>query len=142
MENLKRDVSVSVYTVQKDEDGKSEINADYKGTMYYKSGVYHVFYTEYSEEGEALSKCRIKCGDGIVEIKREGNYSSRLQFQQGKTFKTVYRTPYGDMPVVIKTKRVLSAVDSVGGKIILDYSMSLAGKDFSNNVVVALEVLS
>lgn len=141
MENLKRDVSVNVCTLQKDEDGKSEINANYKGTMYYKSGVCHVFYTEYSDEGEILSRCKIKCGDGVVEIKRDGSYASRLQFQQGKTFKTVYSTPYGDMPVVTKTKRVLSAVDSMGGKIILDYSMSVAGNDFVNNVVISIEVL-
>lgn len=140
MNNLKRDVCVSVYTVQKDEDGKSEIKASYDGVMYLKSGIYYIFYTEYSEDGEQTAQCRIKCSKGEVEIRREGSYSSRLCFEAGKTYKTVYNTPYGTMPVSIKAKTVVVAVDENGGKILLDYSMSLAGKDFQNNVTIALEV--
>ncbi len=142
MENQKRNVSIKVCTVQKDEDGKSNISADYKGTLYFKQGVCYVFYTEYTEEGEESAKCRIKSAPGFVEIKREGAYSSRLCFETGKPYKTVYNTPYGHMPVEIKTKKAISALDINGGKIMLEYNMSLAGKEFDNSVVVYVRLLS
>ena len=141
MDNSRKNVTVNVCTVQKDKDGKSTIEASYDGVMYYKSGVFYVFYTEYSEDGEETAKCRLKLDHDEVEIKREGAYGSRLSFRQGSSFKSMYNTPYGSMPVEIKTKKCINAVDNQGGKIVLDYRMSIAGNEFDNNVAIILQII-
>jgi hypothetical protein len=42
------------------------------------------------------------------------------------------------MPVVVKAKKVVTAVDAYGGKILLEYNMSLGGRDFYNQVTIRI----
>lgn len=142
MIDLKKEVLIRVNTIQKDEEGKSDISAIYNGVMYMKSGAILLFYSEFSEDGEKTADCRIKLSDTSVEIKRSGAYSSRLIFEQGKVYKTVYNTPYGQLPVVVKTAKVISAVDEFGGKVLLDYKMDIAGRKFINSVSIRIELVT
>ena len=76
---------------------------------------------------------------GRVEICRNGAYGTNIVYEQGKVYKTVYKMPYGEMPMVVKPSRVLTALDEDGGKIYLDYKMSLAGQEFDNKIIIAIQ---
>ena len=139
MGNLKREVIVTVSTIQKEDGEKDSFSNEYKGTLFVKNGKYFIFYTEYGEEGDKMSDSVIRCDGENVEIKRTGAYSSVLAFSRGKEYKTVYSTPYGGMPVSLKCKNVLCAIDSQGGKLILDYKMNIADKNYENNVTISVK---
>lgn len=140
MEKEKKSVRVSTFTMQKDEDGKTEFSTSAEGIMYVKDGGYFIFYTEQDEDGEKMSDGRITVTKNSVEIKRTGAYSSRLIFEEGKTHKSIYSTPYGNMPAVLKTRKITSAVDSDGGKIILEYIMTVGERTFENSVTVRIDI--
>lgn len=139
MDNLKKEVIIRVSTIQIDEGEKSLIADEYKGTMYVKNGKYFIFYTEYGEEGDKMSDSVIRCDGEVVEIKRTGAYSSVLTFCSGQEYKTVYSTPYGGMPVSLKCKKALCALDKDGGKIILEYKMNIVDKNYNNKVTISVK---
>ncbi len=141
MEKQKKRVLVETFTRQKDQDGKTEFSTRSEGTMFVKDGEYFVFYTELDEDGEKMSDGRITIAKDTVEIKRTGAYSSRLIFKEGKTQNSIYSTPYGNMPAVLKTRKLIAAVDKDGGKIILEYSMTVGGRSFENSVTVKVSPL-
>lgn len=141
MEKEKKSVRVSTFTIQKDEDGKTEFSTSSEGIMYVKDGGYFVFYTEQDEDGEKMSDGRITVTGNTVEIKRTGAYSSRLVFEEGKIHKSIYATPYGNMPAVLKTRKMICAVDNDGGKIILEYLMTIGERTFENSVTVRIDTL-
>ena len=140
MEKEKKSVLVKTHTIQKDEDGKTEFSTESRGTMFVKDGEYFVFYTEQDEDGEKMSDGRITILKDTVEIKRTGAYSSRFVFEEGKTKNSLYSTPYGAMPATLKTRKLVSAEDSEGGKIILEYSMTVGGRSFDNRVVIKIDL--
>ena len=141
MEKQKKSVLVKTFTTQKDEDGKTEFSTESQGTMFVKDGEYFVFYTEHDSDGEKMSDGRITILKDTVEIKRSGAYSSRFVFEEGKTKNSLYSTPYGAMPATLKTRKLISAVDNEGGKIILEYSMTVGGRSFDNRVVINITPL-
>ena len=138
MEKEKKSVLVKTHTIQKDEDGKTEFSTESQGTMFVKDGEYFVFYAEFDEDGEKMSDGRITILKDTVEIKRTGAYSSRFVFEEGKIKNSLYSTPYGAMPATLKTRKLITAVDSEGGKIILEYSMTVGGRNFDNKVVIKI----
>ena len=139
MDSLKKEVIVKVRTVQTDDGDKTVISNEYKGTLYVKKGKYFIFYTEYGEDGDKMSDSVIRCDGETVEIKRTGSYSSVLTFNSGKEYKTIYNTPYGGMSVSLKCKNVICALDSDGGKIVLDYKMNITDKNYQNNVTITVK---
>ena len=44
------------------------------------------------------------------------------------------------MPAVLKTRKITSAVDSDGGKIILEYIMTVGERTFENSVTVRIDI--
>ncbi len=141
MDNLKKEVVVKVRTVQIDDGEKTLISDEYNGSLYIKKDKYFIFYTEYGEDGDKMSDSVIRCDGETVEIKRTGSYSSVLTFKSGKEYKTVYNTPYGSIPVSIKCKNVMCALDSDGGKIVLDYKMDITDKTYRNNVTITVKCI-
>lgn len=139
MDNLKKEVIIKIRTVQIDDGDKTVISDEYRGMLYVKNNKYFIFYTELDEDGVKMSDSVIRCDGEIVEIKRTGAYSSVLAFDSGREYKTVYSTPYGGLPVSLKCKKVLCALDSDGGKIVLDYKMNITDKNYDNNVTITVE---
>ncbi|MBP3359624.1 MAG: DUF1934 domain-containing protein [Clostridia bacterium] len=125
-------------TSQRADGEKSVFEKKYSGRMFCKDGTVHVFYKEPQEEGEPGADCVLSVQGGKVIINRKGRYASRLIYEPGRTFKSLYNTPYGCMPIIIKPHRVTAAVDEAGGKIILEYTLSLSGQCFENNVIIRI----
>lgn len=140
MEKFSKNVIIETVTKQTENGESAVYNNKYKGRLFYKNGDFFIFYEETTEEGQHCADCSIRAGRDKVEIKRTGSFTSLLIYEKGKNHKSVYETPYGGMPVSIKPYRVLTALDENGGKIFLDYVLSLAGQEFENSVVIKISV--
>lgn len=125
-------------TTQRADGEKTVFEKEYEGRMFCRDDSVHVFYKEAAEDGEPGADCVINVQRGRVTINKKGRYGSRLVYETGRTYKSLYNTPYGSMPLVIKPHRVITAVDEAGGKIILEYTLSLSGQCFENNVIIRI----
>jgi len=140
MEMFSKNVIIETVTKQT-EDGESAVyKNNYSGRLFYKKGCFFIFYEEHTEDGVHSADCSIRAERDKVEIKRTGNFTSLMIYEQGKSHNSVYETPYGGMQVTVKPSKVLTALDENGGKIFLDYSLDLAGQKFKNNVVINVSI--
>jgi len=88
---------------------------------------------------ELNSPTRIVFGGGIVNIIREGDYSSVLTFERGKTTTSALETEFGDIPVALETTDVDCGEWDGGLKINLAYETVLGGERSRFDVTVRAE---
>ena len=100
------------------------------------------FYARYDEpEGSDLAGCTttVKWGAGTVTILRTRPYGLREEFEQGRTFETTYHTPYLDIPLRIRTRRLAVFRKGRGWTIRLRYDSELGGEAGRIEVTVEVE---
>src|SRR5690606_33240527 len=88
-------------------------------------GSYYVRYEEtYQEDGRIPVTFKIE-PNGIVTLTRKGDMTTRMRFEQGKSYETLYRTAQGNIFVDTITRHL---------------QISYTDKPFSGNVQVAYDL--
>ena len=139
MEKASGKVKIRVSTVQDGANGKDSYKNNYEGSLFFKNDTWFLFYDEKDEDGNKQAECTVRANYGKVEIVRHGAYSSKLIYEVNKPYKTMYKTPYGELEIVIKAHKVTVALGGNEGKIILDYEMMLSGEKYNNIVAIEIE---
>lgn len=71
-----------------------------------KGEAWYLFYEEQPEGYPEPLRTRVKCKGKTVEINRQGPLGHIMNFQEGKTYRTEYATPYGTLLLDIETESV------------------------------------
>lgn len=137
MEKIAREVKIALETVQFADGEKSVSENKYCGKLFLKDDTIRIFYRE---EDEDKTQCSITVFDNSVTIVRKSDTAaSKMVFEKNKPYKTIYRTQFGNMDLVVNPKKVFCSVASEGGEILLEYDLSLAGESFFNKVTINVE---
>lgn len=87
-------------------------------------------WTERLEEDSGFSgetRAALQARDGHAMMQRKGPYAVSLVFVPGKTRETVYRTPYGELPMSVRAEEVSLRVTPAGGEVRLVYGLWMQG---------------
>lgn len=118
-------------------DGESdEMEIISEGNYYIQNGKYYIMYKEDISMGDVSSQ--IKVDGKTVIIKRKGTYNSEMIYNEDKNYSFVYRMPYGDMAMEIKTNKVKVLLGENGGKLELDYLLDAGGNMQKNTVSISV----
>lgn len=81
----------------------------------------------------------IELFDGAVRLLRHGAIESNMLFEVGAEHKSLYKIPPFSFDLTLRTSRIEYDVSSTGGKITLEYSMTVGGaeRECSMTVTVA-----
>ena len=120
-------VLVSVFSIQRDMDGKavkSELVS--AGKYYEKHGARYFVYKESEITGMEGVTTVIKLQtDGTLILLRLGKIRQKQEYAVGKVKKSLYETPFGDIEVSMKTYEIkVDMVDGIG-RIYLAYDVLL-----------------
>lgn len=119
-------VLVSVKSVQRDRDGQDTVvELISPGTWYEKNGTQYVRYEESSVTGMDGVKTTIKIYDGSIVLLRTGAVNMRHQYILGEERKTVYETPFGEIPMAVKTHELTVDFHDGTGHVHLGYDISV-----------------
>lgn len=89
---------------------------------------------EDTESGETIEEeVQLILKKDEVTVNRMGDYANTMMFQQGKRFETVYRTPFGEMPMSVFARDVKCDLKKERGKVHLRYEISMEGAYASTN---------
>ena len=91
-----------------------------------KNGI-QLHYTESEESGMGATKTTVHLCDGVVSVNRSGNVNSHMLFEKGKTHNCIYDTGFFPMQLMISTKELKCDLSELGGKLLVDYSVEIAG---------------
>lgn len=89
---------------------------------------------EDQETGEIMeARTKLIIGKDQMTMNREGDTASTMMFKKNRRFETVYRTPFGEMPMSVFTRDIRCDVNDIGGTVYLKYELSLQGNYASTN---------
>jgi len=107
-----------------------------KADLIRKDKFLMIDYDEYIEEADEPVKNRLRLYPDKITITRVGEYSSNMSFKVGDFNKSLYSTPFGDLPFVTETIDFKSDVDeNAGGDIHLKYKITLGDNEPYYNIM-------
>lgn len=104
---MKKDIFLHIEGIQGDINEGEPISVMLPGEYYEKNGTQYIMYTQYEDGKQKPCKNRLKIKGDTVELKKVGNNSVRMYFEENKNNTTYYDMEEGSMIVETKTNRVL-----------------------------------
>ena len=104
-----------------------------EGTMELKQGGWDISYEESALTGLEGVTTTFRVEPGKVTLSRKGALNSQMVFQEGRQHSSLYRTPYGTLDVDIRTGRIRSSINELGGVMEIDYDIAVQKQLMSKN---------
>ena len=82
-------------------------------------------YLEGETSGLGGTRTTLELAEGRITLTRAGEYQSQMVFEEGRGHTSDYKTPYGTLPLEIRTSRLFWAVEDRDGKAELDYRIQI-----------------
>ncbi|WP_019554907.1 DUF1934 domain-containing protein [Propionispira raffinosivorans] len=129
-------VVVTVVGSQKDATGtESRIELISEGKHYYKNGINYVLYSDSELSGVQGTSTLLKIGDDHMTLIRKGDVMQEQYFARAYESTGIYKTPYGNLSLSVKTNDINIKYGSVSGTVIIDYALSMEGQWQSDNLL-------
>lgn len=113
------------------ESEEIELQTDAQWTV--RSGKTVLRYVETPEEGSPTT-VTVTAQDGAVTVKRVGEMSAVMEFADGQERECFYKTPFGEILLIIRTHRTQVEMEETGGAVRLWYDLK-NGNDSSRHEV-------
>lgn len=129
---LNKDISLTLEGTQIDPDNNKNTDVTKEtGKYYFKNNTHFVM-----TEDEALAhSARYKFNHRYLEVIKNGDINSKMYFEAGKEYSSIYRTPYGRMPLTFKTSSltIIEKADTI--EVSASYSLFSEDNLISNNQI-------
>lgn len=100
----------------------------------HRNNKQYVSYQEYDMDLKTYIHRRL-CYDPVTRIVKIKTGDSNLQIEEGKSIETVFKTPFGEVPVILEGKRVIWKEDNL--EVDLEYSI-VYGSGFVSTAKIKL----
>lgn len=101
-----------------------------------EGGRYIIEYTEPDEEMDKIvSTLHIESPNKVI-LSRRGQYETVFTIEQGVIHRTIYKTPFIEVPMEIKGNAVSTRFTEKGGSIHLLYTLTCGGQPLSENRLI------
>ena len=132
-----RKVIISVLGTQEDASGeKNRMELVSQGKHYQKNNRDFFRYEESEISGLEGTTTTIRIDAAEVCVLRMGQIEQKLVFEEGKTNTSLYRTPYGDFALLVKTHFLAVDLQDGCGQIHVDYELAINDQWQSKNQLV------
>lgn len=130
---MKKKAIISLISKQDNEDGNIEVVTP--GDFYKKDDCYYAVYNETQITGMQDTTTTLKINKDKFCLIRMGSTNTNMNFTTNGKDIALYDTPYGTMELKIFTKNIDINVNDEGGKVMIDYTMSIEGYKPQNTVL-------
>ncbi len=130
----KKPVIVKVRGSWQDAQGqKDSIRTVAKGHHYFHRGKHYVIYEDETvQEGSKVSTV-LKIDGGMMTLLRKGILEQEQRFEKGREHTSIYRTPYGNIDLSVRTEALKVDYGEVAGRIDVRYGLWVNGAFQSQN---------
>ena len=130
-------LTITLTGIQEDESGERDVNSISAPAEYYeKNGTHYIFFEEKDTETNAAVKSTIKFKNGILELSKKGNVTTRMVFQTGQEFISDYITSLGCLQIGIQTHSVDCYFKKGLPQLKATYTLTNEGQAVSENVII------
>lgn len=128
---MKKDVQLTLTGRQQTPEAEETVTELSVPAEYYeRDGVSYILYEETDGDGSMI-KNRIKLKNFLLEVTKKGGVNSCMIFESGKEHRTEYATPFGVLPMSIRTHSLETDRSDEHLTIAADYSLMGDGREIS-----------
>ena len=122
-------VTITIKSVQRRDGEQESITQRCEGRLSRKGELWRLYYREGAQAGLGETQTLLESEGGRVTLSREGEVRCRMVFQPGLSHTSVYETPYGKLPMTIRTLALKTGLTPTGGRVMIHYQIQLGGAD-------------
>lgn len=111
-----------------------EMRSTAAGACFVKNEKLHIVYDDHQEGGSEVIKNHLTLAPEQVELKQKGAIRSKMIFAENERHETSYLTPYGQIPLVIRTNALeVEGLEGDDGRIriMIAYQMESGGSQMT-----------
>lgn len=125
---MKKNVMIRLTSIQRDESGEEEkISLETPGVYGMEEGYSFVTYDETSLAGLEGTTTKLTCFSDRAILSRTGNFLYEQEYALGKTTRSFYETPMGNVELIVTTSSFSNDVVDGKGTIHIVYDVELKG---------------
>ena len=131
---MPENVIISMQTVQDcDETDPETLDFITDGYYQHSSDFSCVTYDESEVTGMPGTRTSVMILPDQVIVDRDGSVTSRMVFREGEKSDFLYRTPFGEATMGIRTRKIRHSFDAGGGHADIEYVIDVDHTVFSKN---------
>lgn len=134
LKDTKENARITLLSVQRQGKEKEEMNLDTEGGFYLRDGKYYITYSEHRDMGMGYSRVVLKIEPDMITMRRMGDFQTVMVYKKNEITEFIYRVPFGELSLKIKTLKIDNQLTPNGGKISFCYDL-FAGEDATNNEI-------
>lgn len=123
----KRNVIISIHSRQCMDGQEDTVVQEAEGLLARAGEGWTLAYREGDDSGLGDTKTILRLEPEQVTLTRLGEVNSRMIFRKGTPHTSPYETPFGTIPLTVRTHRLETALEEDGGAIEIDYQIELGG---------------
>lgn len=98
---MKKDITLTIKGLHLADDEENTMETRHEGSYFYKDGMHYVLAKEVNEG--VVTDLRLTFDEKSLKVRRSGEITTELTFEPDMVHETMYRTPYGSLPVKTHT---------------------------------------
>ncbi len=123
----KNNVTVTIQSLQTGETGTETMTQHTEGRLTGEGTSWTITYREGEESGLGRTRTTLQIGGERATLTRTGELTSQMVFEVGQPHSSLYETPYGKLPMTVRTLSLKSELAEAGGRVSIHYEIQLGG---------------
>lgn len=129
---MNKNISLTLKGSQIDPDGNKNTDiTNETGKYYFKNNTHYVM----TEDEVSTNSARYKFNHRYLEVVKNGDINSKMYFEAGKDHSSIYKTPYGRMPLTFRTNSLTITEKADTIEVSASYSLYSDNDIISNNQI-------
>lgn len=120
-------VTVTIQSLQTGETGTETVTQHTEGRLTGEGTSWTITYREGEESGLGRTRTTLQIEGERATLTRTGELTSQMVFEVGQEHTSLYETPYGKLPMTVRTLSLKTELTGAGGRVSIHYEIQLGG---------------
>lgn len=121
-------VNIVIRSIQHFEGLEPErVEQETEGCLERTAAGYTLTYLEGAATGLGGTRTTLELTQDRITLTRAGEVSAQMVFQPGAVHDSIYETPYGKLPMTVRTLSLKTDLNGAGGTVSIHYEIQLGG---------------
>lgn len=120
-------VTITIQSLQILETGRETMTQRTEGRLCREGEGWLLTYREGEDSGLGRTRTTLRLEEDRATLTRSGELKAHMVFQEGRPHTSLYETPYGKLPMTIRTLSLRSELNGRGGTVSVHYQIQLGG---------------
>ena len=139
LKNTKENATIELISRRVAGEDSDKIEFTTEGGFYMRDGKFYITYREHADMGMGDSGILLKVEPDMITMRRSGDFQTVMVYKLGEITEFIYRVPFGELNLKIKTLEITNSLTDDGGKLYFCYELFAAGEQTRNEITLTVK---